>query len=284
MALRGQSAVERVPPRARKAASLLRLAARNPLEFYDRVRAICEVRAQRLRPTPARYAPVTWEEAAQRLNVIAPDVSWQREHMELQAACRDLEARGRMVGPVPFPSDFDADPVLARLAYFLTRALSPEVVVETGVGLGVVSSCILAALERNGRGRLISIDLPPLGVAPRFVGAVIPDRLRPRWTLVLGSSGRRLGATLAGLPPVGLFVHDSLFTRRNAVEEYRLVLPHLARPSAIVADAVHHSDAFAWLVDQHRPSVSAVVEAEEKPKVLVGVAVYLPRPSDSCHA
>ena len=273
-----------MPPRAIKAAALLRLAARNPIEFYDRVRAICEVRVQRLRPTGARYAAVTWETAVQRLSVIAPDVSWQRENIEFQAAWRELEARAETVGPVPFPSAFDADPVFARLAYLVTRTLSPEVVVETGVGFGVVSSCILAALERNRRGRLISIDLPPLGVAPELVGAVIPDRLRPRWTLVLGSSVRRLGATLAGLPPVGLFVHDSLFTRRNAIEEYRLVLPHLAMRSAVVADAVHHSDAFAWVVDQHRPSLSLVVEAEEKPHVLVGVAVYLPRSSDGYHA
>src|SRR5207247_1075041 len=44
--------------------------------------------------------------------------------------------------------------------YIVVRASSPSIVVETGVLYGHSSAAILAALEDNGKGRLISVDLP----------------------------------------------------------------------------------------------------------------------------
>lgn len=56
----------------------------------------------------------------------------------------------------------DGDARLGRLAWCLTRHLRPEFVVETGVARGLTTRVILEAMDRNGRGRLWSIDLPPL--------------------------------------------------------------------------------------------------------------------------
>src|SRR2546423_1257996 len=46
--------------------------------------------------------------------------------------------------------------------YAIIRQLNPRVIVETGVCNGFSSSIILAALARNQRGHLNSIDLPEL--------------------------------------------------------------------------------------------------------------------------
>jgi hypothetical protein len=260
---------------AAKAAGLLRLLAFNPVEFYDRVRAKVEIKAGQQWPTFTRYEPVSWESFTEQLKDLLPtDVSWRRDNGDFLRTHRQLRERAQSLGSIPFPAIFDGDPLLARLAYMFTRALEPEVVVETGVALGVVSSCILSALERNGRGRLISIDLPPLGVSADSVGQIIPDDLRSRWKLMRGTSTRVLRTVLADLPPVGLFVQDSLFTWRNSTQEYSQVLPHLARQSAIVANCVQHSHAFAWLVEQSRPSIHAVLAAEEKADELIGVCLY----------
>ena len=49
---------------------------------------------------------------------------------------------------------------LAAITYTLIKLLKPDIVVETGVGAGVSSLTILHAMEENGAGQLVSIDLP----------------------------------------------------------------------------------------------------------------------------
>ncbi len=129
---------------------------------------------------------------------------------------------------LPFPAFYNADPTHALLSYALVRHLGPEVVVESGVGYGVTTALVLSALERNGRGHLTSIDLPPLAAASgAFTGILVPEELRPRWTLHLGSSRKHLGGVLTRVGTPGVFLSDS--ANVFALERYELdtVLPHL---------------------------------------------------------
>jgi hypothetical protein len=261
--------------RTARTSGLLSLLFTNPVEFYDRVRARVETKALRKRPTSIRYQSVPWDGFTDRIKSTLPaDITWQRDDGEFNRLYQELAERTRTLSDVPFPAIVDSDPMVARLVYMFTRALKPEVVVETGVALGVNSACILSALERNGRGRLISVDLPPLAVPDEAIGAIVPDRLRTRWKLLRGSSTRVLPAALADASPVGLFVQDSLFTRRNSTQEFSCVLPHLADRAVIIGNCVHHTDAFDWLVKQSRPSMHAVIDAEEKANEQIGICVY----------
>ena len=129
---------------------------------------------------------------------------------------------------LPFPAFYNADPTHALLSYALVRHLGPEVVVESGVGYGVTTALVLSALERNRQGHLTSIDLPPLAAASgAFTGILVPEELRPRWTLHLGSSRKHLGGVLARVGRAGVFLSDS--ANVFALERYELetVLPHL---------------------------------------------------------
>src|SRR3954465_14183463 len=45
-----------------------------------------------------------------------------------------------------------------KFLYGITRALRPEIVIETGVAAGISSCFLIAALIENGSGRLYSID------------------------------------------------------------------------------------------------------------------------------
>lgn len=57
-------------------------------------------------------------------------------------------------------------------------------VVETGVAYGWSSLAALAALEQTG-GHLVSVDMPyPKAGNDCFVGIVVPERMRDRWTLI----------------------------------------------------------------------------------------------------
>jgi hypothetical protein len=56
----------------------------------------------------------------------------------------------------------------SEVLYVATRALKPSNIVETGVAAGLSSACILAALEKNGQGRLYSIDLPNVPSRSRY--------------------------------------------------------------------------------------------------------------------
>ena len=107
--------------------------------------------------------------------------------------------------------------------YAMTRILKPSVVIETGILHGLTSAYILAALQKNQFGRLISIDLPstpetgpsnndgyddvlPIGQSP---GWVVPDYLRPFWETYLGNSLEILPKVLQETTEIDFFIHDS---------------------------------------------------------------------------
>jgi predicted O-methyltransferase YrrM len=129
--------------------------------------------------------------------------------------------------------------------------LTPDIVVETGVAAGISSAYILAALERNRRGHLYSVDLPgyeakylpKIGIKPSAVlpsdkqpGYVVPSHLRGRWTLKIGKSQELLGPLLDRLGLIGMFFHDGEHTYENMLFEFRLAWRFLRKGGAILAD------------------------------------------------
>ena len=72
-----------------------------------------------------------------------------------------------------------------NLLFDAVRLLNSKYVIETGVAYGWSSLAILTAMSRNGLGKLFSIDMPyPKVGNESFVGIVVPDRLKKRWTLI----------------------------------------------------------------------------------------------------
>ena len=107
-----------------------------------------------------------------------PDEDW-RERLGVSGEDRDrtgrlchsieatLTAKGIRPGPESYLFWNDGVPAFLQAIWSLIRRLNAVKVVETGVAHGVSSRIILEAMR--GRGRLWSIDLPPLGAgdAPR---------------------------------------------------------------------------------------------------------------------
>jgi len=181
-----------------------------------------------------------------------------------------LRDRGLAVGRGAFGGWDDADPGLARAAWCLARHRRPEVVVETGVARGLTTRVLLEALERNGTGRLWSIDLAPLlehDLADETAVAV-PERLRGRWTLLRGSSRRCLPSLAGGLERIDLFVHDSMHTARNVRFELDQVWGGL-RGGAALVDDVERNAAFGRFSRAH-PEADALVCRADDGRALFG--------------
>jgi hypothetical protein len=129
-----------------------------------------------------------------------------------------------------------------RLAWYaLVRLMKPALVIEAGVHDGLGSLLLLRALERNAQegdqGRLVSFDVNPAA------GWLVASD--PRWELRIESTRSGLPALLAGAPPVGLFIHDSLHTYEHERFELWTVAPYLAPDGVLVSDNVHVTPALA---------------------------------------
>jgi methyltransferase family protein len=134
--------------------------------------------------------------------------------------------------------------------YLITRVLRPEHVVETGVSSGISSVHFLAALRRNKRGTLHSIDLPQVQTGPllapgesivsvppgRSSGWAIPESYLSGWDLRLGPSQEQLPPLVRVLPSVDVFLHDSHHTPRHLTFELGAIRPKLHPGSIVLAD------------------------------------------------
>lgn len=137
---------------------------------------------------------------------------------------------------------------MGKLLYSLVRITRPEIVVETGVAAGVSSSFILYALEKNGWGKLYSVDLHYReGVftpSNKKLGWIVPQELRSRWTLVLGESIKVLPKLLADLRKIDIFLHDSRHLYKTMISEYTIAWPFLKDGGLLLSDDVVCNDAF----------------------------------------
>jgi hypothetical protein len=116
----------------------------------------------------------------------------------------------KKLSSLSFPIYYNADHSLAILCYAFVRWLKTEIVLETGVGYGISSSIILTALQYNGVGELISIDLLHLGdYKGNFIGLAVPHVLGEKWTLKLGNTRRLLPEIVNNLPKIDMFLSDS---------------------------------------------------------------------------
>lgn len=163
------------------------------------------------------------------------------------------------------------------LYYGIIRELRPSVIVETGTATGSMTSFLLAALNRNRHGKLISIDLPAhsgqltmdITVAPEDVGYWIPVQYRERWDYRPGDAKVLLPGILSE-NRVDVFIHDSLHTRSHMAFEYAVARALLPPNALIMSDDILWNDAFQSFTALHRlnayspignPNIAAVVNA-----------------------
>jgi predicted O-methyltransferase YrrM len=175
----------------------------------------------------------------------------------------------RRKGNSVLPTDLDGSKELARVCYISVRLLKPLVVVETGVSRGVTSAFILKALDVNGKGTLYSIELPHLSrVLENDIGSYVPNYLRHRWKLILGSGQKEIQKLRKKINIIDMFVHDSDHSYANQLLEYRLAWAWLSQGGLIISDDVQTS---AFMDFCNENSEDPVVLKQDKDTGFIGM-------------
>jgi hypothetical protein len=89
---------------------------------------------------------------------------------DLNSESYEERARGNFFSPI-----YDLGAITSLFLYSWIRVNKPKLVFETGVAAGKSSWMILDALERNGSGKLTSVDIT------KNVGGLIPEDLKDNW-------------------------------------------------------------------------------------------------------
>jgi|tagenome__1003787_1003787.scaffolds.fasta_scaffold20954271_2 hypothetical protein len=143
-----------------------------------------------------------------------------------------------------------------RFLFGITRALHPDVVIETGVAAGVSSSFFIAALLENQKGDLYSVDLPTDGTprldcadASRYswpekgvAWAIPPEmsaQISSRHHLILEDVRNALPRLLKNVGQVDVFFHDDLHLPEHMLWEYQSVWPYLREGGVLASHDVN---------------------------------------------
>jgi predicted O-methyltransferase YrrM len=187
------------------------------------------------------------------------------------------------------------------LIYVLLRHLQPDHAIETGVYYGGNTVFLLAALHRNRRGRLVSIDLPDAAIRrsttahPRHPlvgdselydtqlrpGFIVPNHLKDRWEFVEGDS-------LVEIPrrrdTFDFYMHDSDHSMNFLSAEIAAVLPRLAPSAVAVVDDIDWSNGFfAFCVEMRMSPILFTDNGKDNLRVRTGV-VKLDHPRNAVPA
>ncbi|OGS11944.1 MAG: hypothetical protein A2234_04710 [Elusimicrobia bacterium RIFOXYA2_FULL_58_8] len=176
----------------------------------------------------------------------------------VQAGWEALPVKPARTGMLDFGS--------AEIIYALTRLLKPERAVETGVANGISSFFILSAMQKNGKGALVSIDYVPEN-GPSFLpegkqaGWLVPQELRPRWELITGRTSETLPPLLARPGQLDIFIHDSEHSYENMKFEYAAAWPRLKAGGLLLSDDTGFNT--AWLELTRSTGAEAITYADK---------------------
>lgn len=136
------------------------------------------------------------------------------------------------------------------MLYFLVRHFRPDAVLETGVAAGHSSRGVLTAMNRNDHGVLLSSDFPyfRLKSPERFIGILVEDELKHRWTLRIKGDAVNLPELVHMAPPIGLFHYDSDKTDYGRQRALACVEPYLTEDAIIVFDDIQDTEHFRNMV------------------------------------
>lgn len=131
------------------------------------------------------------------------------------------------------------------LLYAAVRSRRPDVIVETGVAAGWSTLAMLLALRENGKGHLYSSDMPYAKLNNEdFVGCVVPETLRTRWTLNRRPDRDVLPGLFASLPAVDLVHHDSDKSYEGRMFVYEAGWSKLSNDGLLLSDDIEDNLAF----------------------------------------
>lgn len=157
-------------------------------------------------------------------------------------------------------AEHSAPPDQGRLLFHLTRALTPDIVVELGTNIGISAAYIATALEINERGHLTTLEASGLRVG--LARSIFADLGLRRVDTLEGYFDDTLAQFLESVGPVDLAFIDGNHTF-DATLRYFDLLRQAARPGAVlVFDDIRWSDGMrqAWAAISAAPHVRVSID------------------------
>ena len=146
----------------------------------------------------------------------------------------------RSIGKGPYVKDWAMAKKHGLILYNTIRNKRPDCVLETGVANGFSTRIILEAMEKNGSGKLYSVDIK--NDVGKFVKAG-PSKIKKRWNLIINKKMRQLDSLIkrGGLD---IFIHDSDHSYKNMIYEFDVAYKRVRSGGLIMSDDTNSNSAF----------------------------------------
>jgi predicted O-methyltransferase YrrM len=140
--------------------------------------------------------------------------------------------------PIPMGGPGDLN-----LLFWLTKRTNAKKILETGVAYGWSS---LALLIANEEAELVSTDMPyPKLNNDDWVGCVVPENLRKRWTLIRNADLEAIPQALKKLQTLDLCHYDSDKSYRGRLWALPKLWEHLKPGGILISDDISDNLGFA---------------------------------------
>ena len=198
-------------------------------------RALMTVWAPRLgAPTGARRAsdrPRAVDDVARPLQ------PGERDWIErIERRREDVDGSAREIAPMcPF---WSVPRIWGRLQLRLVAELAPRSALELGTAFGISGSYQAAALELAGAGRLLTLDREPQ-LIPIATETFAELGSSAGSSSASGRSGRRSRASRVEAEPIDYSYIDAEHTTEATIENFEVMLPHLAPGAVVIVDDIH---------------------------------------------
>jgi predicted O-methyltransferase YrrM len=156
--------------------------------------------------------------------------------------------------------------------YYITRYLNAKCIVETGVAAGYSSYAFLAAIKKNGKGRLYSSDFPyfRLPHPERYIGIVVEESLKDNWELFIDGDEINLPKIMSAIREVDVFHYDSDKSYAGRKFAMAMIEERLSKGAIVLMDDIQDNSFFHDYVIQRQIPVWSVFEFHGKYVGMIG--------------
>jgi predicted O-methyltransferase YrrM len=215
---------------------------------YRVLLAAASRRLARTEPACQAVARALWTTAAGR--VPAEERAWlDRIAAHREALALDGIAATAAVHPADPSPDERADeaaaaclwmslpPLLGSLLMRTVRELGARSCLELGTGFGVSAAYQAAALELEGRGSMVTLDVEGMAqiARPALAGLGLHERVEVRG----GRIEETLAGAIGGLRPIDFALLDADHTEAGTIAAFEGLLPGLAPTAVLVFDDIN---------------------------------------------
>ncbi|SVD16067.1 uncharacterized protein METZ01_LOCUS368921, partial [marine metagenome] len=160
------------------------------------------------------------------------------------------------------------------LNFNIAQAIDAESMLETGVAYGWSTLSLLLSIDEREKGKLVSVDMPFLGMNnEEDIGCVVPERLRPPWTLLPYADYDGIPKAIKKLDQLDYCHYDSDKTYEGKQWAFPKIWKALRSGGILASDDVSDNLAFKHFSDDVKVKPTVIKTFDTKVVKHVGVLV-----------